>query len=284
MSETVAAAGNGQSFLDELKAAAEAESAAGDLDTRARLASPEERGAPPDGANAPPWPPPAAPQAGVNWSPEPPSRPPTKADIDVRRDVMDILAEHGVKLPKPKAPKPERQGSTWSRVPIKVRYAGVACGTLLVAAVSWRVAMPAYPDVDAIEQRSAMTGAALAQESMADQIADARAKATQVVVAEPFAEYKPAELTEIAKSTISYTKDTNYKTLVPERAEIVAAQLRQLLATGKYKLADFYLTSSGQTDLRVIDHAEPGAVLLFKPAPTTSVTAPTVTPTSAAGS
>lgn len=116
---------------------------------------------------------------------------------------------------------------------------------------------------------------------VSSQIAANDAKATQVVVPDPFAAYG-LELTEDAKTAIGYDPTTGGKSLQPARAQYVANQVRSNLAT--MQLSQMRLTSTGPTDLRVHNNPAEGYPL-FKPpasrAPDSMTTTTAATATSA---
>lgn len=293
MSQTVAAAGNGQSFLDEVQAAA-AEVDAERLTPRATIRPPEERWAAEVGADAPPgpsWPPPPPPHGvssdgrfgAVNLPSQPGPRPPTEAEAAVVRAVQEFMANGGVKPPKPaktqKPPKDPAEPGAWARLPRRAQGCALVAGTLLFAGAVFKVSSPAYPDVQEIVSVATKAGRAGAREETIQVVNEARASATQVVVTEPFAEWKPAELNDLAKSAISKDSATNFQTLNSKRAEIVAVQVRNLMATGQFKLSDLYLMAI-DNDLRVLTHPQADAVQLFKAAPTGALGSSTSTPPS----
>lgn len=290
MTETVA--GNGQrAFLDELREAAESQG----LDTPGTIRAGEERSRPevgptalPGGVIPPPPPPPTAVDgtrlAGmatvatalpVNSPSLPPNRPPTQADLDVRGEVMAALREAGILGKPPKAPKPPRDPnapSRFSRVPVRLKILGAVVTTTLGCGALFLAIAPDQADPVAITN-AATEGATIgAVGATRAELEAQRERVTQVYRPEPFSNLCVCELNEAAKQLITYADGSNYTSLNPERALIVADQVKAYQGTGLYTITDYWLDTSSVEELRVIIGPKPGAVQLFKLPPATTPT------------
>lgn len=221
------------------------------------------------GAGAPPPPPPAPSPANIRLPHEPPARPPTAAEVDIRKTV-EALQQQGWKPPRRQAPKVRRPLSNRTKTGLAVLAAMAATG------VVFRAVTPSYPSTDQITAAATRAAYAAAQESTAAELAKAKAESTQLIVPDPFA-WCRCDLDGTAKTIISYDAATNYKTLVTERAQFVSDRAVELIMAGVPPMR-IKVVGDGPSGLKVVDGGPQGAPLFATP-PAQSQPAST-TPTS----
>lgn len=222
---------------------------------------------------------------GRGFAPPPP--PPSELDglrarlAEAERDLAG-WESWAKRVEDSKTPARPAKADGWRSLPKRHAVPLCIAAATLVTTVGIMRGTPRHSET----QIAAMAKNGAVAEVMPDvdaRLAQYRADATQVVVPDPFAAYG-RELTEDAKTAIGYDPTTGGKTLQPARAQYVANQVRDALATRHMSLDEMRLTSTGPTKLSVHNISTEGYLLFKAPAtraPDSMTTTTAATATSA---